>query len=73
MAVSSNFEIYTTVGLAYLDGDYQEQGMSDRTNPILAAYARSPFLSPYKKNDDGSVTPSTPTTVTASARTWTSP
>lgn len=57
VAVSSNFEIYTTVGLAYLDGDYQEQGMSDRTNPILAAYARSPFLSPYQKNDDGSVTP----------------
>ena len=57
VAVSSNFEIYTTVGLAYLDGDYQEQGMDTRTNPILAAYSRSPLLSPYQKNDDGSVTP----------------
>lgn len=57
VAVSSNFEIYTTVGLAYLDGDYQEQGMDTRTNPVLAAYSRSPLLSPYQKNDDGSVTP----------------
>lgn len=47
--VSKNFEIYATVGLAYLTGNYQEQGMVVRTNPILAAYAKSPLLTPYQR------------------------
>lgn len=55
--VNKKFEIYTTVGLAYLDGDYQEQGMTVRTNPILAAYAKSPILSPYQKTMEGDLTP----------------
>jgi hypothetical protein len=38
------------VNLSYLDGDYQEQGYSLETNPLLAAYRRSPLLSPYKTN-----------------------
>lgn len=45
--VSKNFEINATVGLAYLTGNYMEQGMTLRTNPILAAYAKAPVLSPY--------------------------
>jgi len=51
--VSKRFEIATTVGLAYLSGNYQEQGMRSATNPILAAYQKSPLLSPYKSDLDG--------------------
>lgn len=38
--VSKNFEVYATIGLAYMNGHFQEQGMSRHTNPILAAYAQ---------------------------------
>ncbi|NDV63655.1 SusC/RagA family TonB-linked outer membrane protein [Bacteroides sp. 224] len=51
--VNKNVNIFATVGLAYLTGHYQPQGMDATTNPILAAYARSPFLSPYEKDSEG--------------------
>lgn len=55
--VTKNFEVYATVGLAYMNGLYQEQGMNVRSNPILAAYAQSPLLSPYQKTATGDITP----------------
>ena len=55
--VSKNFEVYATVGLAYINGNYQEQGMNMRTNPLLTAYAQSPLLAPYQKSDNGIFTP----------------
>ena len=55
--VNMNFEIYATVGLAYMNGNFQEQGMTVRTNPILAAYAQSPLLAPYQKTANGDFTP----------------
>lgn len=45
--VSQKVNIFANLGLAYLNGHFQEQGMSAATNPILAAYFRSPLLSPY--------------------------
>ena len=53
--VSKKVEIATTVGLAYLAGRYQEQGMNAATNPLLAAYKKSPLLSPYKMDLDGNL------------------
>lgn len=53
--VSKKVEIGTSIGLAYLDGNYQEQGMIPETNPLLAAYRRSPVLSPYKSDMYGSL------------------
>ena len=53
--VSQKVKIFATVGLAYLEGQLQEQGMNVGTNPILAAYAQSPVLSPYNKDRDGNV------------------
>jgi len=44
--VSKKFEVYANTNLAYLTGNYQEQGMSDETSPLLTAYRRSPLLSP---------------------------
>jgi len=51
--VSKKVEIATTVGLSYLSGKFQEQGMLSQTNPLLAAYRKAPILSPYKSDIDG--------------------
>ena len=51
--VSKKVNIFATIGLAYLNGHYQNQGMDIATNPILAAGARSPLLSPYDKDSEG--------------------
>lgn len=56
--VSKKWELNANVNLAYLNGKYQEQGYSLETNPLLAAYRRSPLLSPYQSSvipsEDGS-------------------
>lgn len=51
--VSKKVEIFTTVGLAYITGNYQEQGMVKETNPILSAYMKAPVLSPYRYDQYG--------------------
>lgn len=53
--VSKQFEIGATIGLAYLNGNYQEQGMNVETNPLLASYRRAPVLSPYKSDMYGNL------------------
>lgn len=53
--ISKRVELTATVGLAYLTGNYQPQGMDAATNPVLAAYLRAPLLSPYKKDNDGNL------------------
>ena len=52
---SRKFEINTNINLAYLRGQYQEQGLSLETNPIMAAYRRSPLLSPYSSDIYGNL------------------
>jgi len=53
--VNRKLELFTTVGLSYMQGTFQEQGIIEETNPVLVAYKKMPLLSPYKKDDDGSV------------------
>lgn len=53
--VSKKFEIQTNINTAYLNGKYQEQGMSEETNPMLAAYRRSPLLSPFQSDIYGNL------------------
>ncbi len=53
--VSKNFEINTSINTAYLKGNYQSQGISMETNPLLAAYRRSPLLSPYRSDMYGNL------------------
>ncbi len=48
--VSKQWELNANVNLSYLNGKYQEQGYSLETNPLLAAYRRSPLLSPYQSS-----------------------
>ena len=53
--INRKLELFTTVGLAYLQGDFQEQGLLEATNPVLVAYNKAPMLSPYKKDTDGNL------------------
>lgn len=53
--VNRKLELFTTVGLSYMQGTFQEQGLIEETNPVLVAYKKMPLLSPYKKDDDGNV------------------
>ena len=53
--VSPKVDINLAVGLAYLNGMFQEQGMNPSTNPLIAAPFRSPVLSPYNKDIDGNI------------------
>lgn len=53
--VSKKVEVTTSVGLAYFEGDFQDQGMIPESNPVLAAYARAPILSPYDQDINGNI------------------
>lgn len=53
--VSKKFEIRANINTAYLKGQYQEQGILPETNPLLAAYRRSPLLSPYQSDMYGNL------------------
>ncbi|MDR0811158.1 MAG: TonB-dependent receptor, partial [Paludibacter sp.] len=52
---SRDIDIFANVGLSYLTGKLQEQGMSRETNPLLAASLAMPVLSPYKKESNGNL------------------
>jgi len=53
--INRKLELFTTIGLAYLQSNFQEQGLLSATNPVLVAYNKSPLLSPYKKDTDGNI------------------
>jgi TonB-linked SusC/RagA family outer membrane protein len=53
--VSKQLEIRANINTSYLKGQYQEQGLSIETNPLLAAYRRSPLLSPYQSDMYGNL------------------
>lgn len=55
--VSRKVNIFANVGLSYLTGNLQEQGIIPETNPLLAASLAMPVLSPYKKEPDGNLLP----------------
>ncbi|MBO7468370.1 MAG: SusC/RagA family TonB-linked outer membrane protein [Bacteroidaceae bacterium] len=56
IAVSRKVDIFTSVGLAYVLSNLQEQGMSAETNPMLAAWHQMPVLSPFFADTDGRLT-----------------
>ncbi len=53
--VSKQFEIRANINTAYLKGQYQEQGISLETNPLLAAYRRAPLLNPQQSDMYGNL------------------
>lgn len=48
--ITKKWELNANINLAYLNGQYQEQGYSLETNPMLAAIRRAPILSPYQSS-----------------------
>lgn len=52
---SKQFQINAIIGLSYLSGKYQNQGLTLETTPLMAAYRRSPLLSPYKSDMYGNL------------------
>ena len=54
--VSRKVDIFTSVGLSYLRSQLQEQGMSQETNPLLAAWSNMPVLNPFYAGSDGNLT-----------------
>jgi len=55
ITVSREFEIFTSVNLAYINSELNNTGMKPETNPILAAYHMMPNLSPFEKLADNSI------------------
>ena len=53
--VSKKFEIRANINTAYLKGQYQEQGLSKETNPLLAAYRHAPILSSQRSDMYGNL------------------
>ncbi|MBQ4520613.1 MAG: SusC/RagA family TonB-linked outer membrane protein [Bacteroidaceae bacterium] len=53
--VSKTVNISASIDMAYLAGDYQIQGMNISYNPMLAALAKAPVLSPFNKDRDGNL------------------
>lgn len=53
--VSKQIEIQTCINAAYLVGQYQEQSITPETSPMIAAYRRSPLLSPYASDMYGNL------------------
>ncbi len=53
--VSRQFDVFAGVNLAYINSELNNTGMSEETNPILAAYHMMPNLNVHQQLDDGSV------------------
>jgi TonB-linked SusC/RagA family outer membrane protein len=53
--INRKLELFTNIGLSYLQGEFLEQGMIEATNPVLVAYRKTPLLSPYKMDEDGNI------------------
>ena len=55
--LNSKISLSTTVSTSYMRSDLAEQGMSLETNPLLAAFRKSPMLSPFMKDADNNLRP----------------
>ncbi|MDE6204633.1 MAG: SusC/RagA family protein, partial [Duncaniella sp.] len=53
--VSRQIEIQANINAAYMNGKYQHQGLGVETSPLIAAYRRSPLLSPYASDMYGNL------------------
>ena len=53
--VSPDFEIFTSVNLAYLNSNLNNTGTAFEVSPVLSAYAMMPNLHPYEKLSDGGI------------------
>ena len=55
VTVSRKVDITANVGLAYINSNLHNQGMTPELNPLMAAYRSMPQVNAYAKQTDGSV------------------
>lgn len=55
--LSKKASMYSSISMAYMDYNLQEQGMISETNPLLAALKKGPLFSAYKKDKDNNILP----------------
>lgn len=55
--LSRNLVFTSSLSMAYMNSNLQEQGLSLETNPLLAAMRKAPILYPYDKDDAGTILP----------------
>ncbi len=53
MNITQRLKMFASVGFSYNETDMLEQGISPKTNPILASFHKSPLFSVYEKNEAG--------------------
>ncbi len=49
--VTQRMDLFTSMSMAYMNNKSQEQGMSKETNPLLAAFAKSPLFGAYEEDE----------------------
>lgn len=55
--LSRKISFYSSISMAYMDYNVQEQGLLAESNPMLAAMKKGPIFSPYKKDADNNLLP----------------
>ncbi len=55
--VSQKIQLFASMSLSYLNNALHEQGIIPETNPLLAALAKSPMVSPWKKDEYNNLLP----------------
>lgn len=53
MNITERLKMFASVGFAYNETNMLEQGISPKTNPILASFQKSPLFSVYERNEEG--------------------
>lgn len=51
ITLSQKVELFSSVGLTYVNSQQHEQGLLDATNPVLTALYKAPILNPYRKDE----------------------
>ena len=55
--LTRNLVFSSSLSMAYLNSNLQEQGISLETNPLLAAMRKAPLFSPYEKDEKDNLLP----------------
>jgi TonB-linked SusC/RagA family outer membrane protein len=55
--LSRKISLFSSISMAYLSYNSQEQGMLAETNPLIAAMKKGPLFSPYEKDADNNLLP----------------
>ncbi len=55
--VSQKIELFASMSLSYMNNKLHEQGLIPETNPLMAALAKSPLVSPWKKDENNNLLP----------------